>query len=159
MKKFLVIACALLLGISSAKAEAGQMAVGGNVLYGTEIKNVGIGAKYQLGIWKDLRAEAGFNYFFNKEDDLGIKWHMWELNLNAHWVFGISSKVNIYPLVGLTYVSYATHGDSHGKFGLNLGGGVEYNVIDHLALFGEIKYSLVSKYDQAVFGIGAMYKF
>lgn len=160
MKKLMTIVCAILLGVTAANAEIGQMAVGGQLLYGTRISNVGIGAKYQIGIFNNFRAEAAFNYFFEKN-----AWHMWDLNLNAHYTFGLGERWKVYPIVGLTYVSAVEdlgpglNSDSHGKFGLNLGAGGEFALTDHVALFAEGKFSLVSKYDHWTFGLGAMYKF
>ena len=161
MKKILLVAITVLMSVVSAKAEVGPMAVGAQVLYGTEIKNVGIGVKYQLYIVKGLRAEAGFNYFFKRKDV-----REWELNLNAHYVFNVSERFNLYPIAGLTYVSptYSSgksifENKSNGRFGLNVGVGAEFAINSHFSLAAEIKYSLVSKYDQAVFGLGALYKF
>ncbi len=160
MKKILLVAIAVLMSVASVKAEVGPMAVGAQVLYGTGIKSVGIGAKYQLFIVKGLRAEAGFNYFFKKDNV-----HEWELNFNAHYVFKVGERFNLYPLAGFTYVS-PVYNDGHilgrksdGKFGMNVGAGAEFAINSHFSLAAEFKYTLVSTYDQAVFGLGALYKF
>lgn len=112
---------------------------------------------------------------------------MWEINANAHYLFNIGDKFKVYPLVGLTYVhghfsgfdfdfgdgdlgygapmrkangeinadgSYDT-----GKFGVNLGGGAQYDLTDNFMLNFEVKYSLVSDLDQCVISLGAAYKF
>lgn len=47
----------------------------------------------------------------------------------------------------------------HCKFGVNLGGGAQYDLTDHLMLNFEVKYSLVSDLDQCVISLGAAYKF
>lgn len=46
-----------------------------------------------------------------------------------------------------------------GKFGVNLGGGAQYDLTDNLMLNFEVKYSLVSDLDQCVISLGAAYKF
>lgn len=48
MKKFIIAACMMLIGFSSAFAQQGKQAIGGNLSYGTEIESVGLGVKYQL---------------------------------------------------------------------------------------------------------------
>lgn len=160
MKKLFALLCVAALGIGSAFAQAGRLGLGGNLVYGTEVENVGIGAKFQIGITDNWRAETSFNYFFENDN-----FHMWELNLNAHYLFHVAPSFAVYPLSGLTYVSPVySHGPlgdhkSDGKFGVNLGGGCEYMVTSNLGLNAEIKYSLVSDYDQAVFGVGVVYKF
>lgn len=156
MKKSLALAIAALIGIASASAQRGQMAVGGNLLYGTEINSVGLGAKFQYGIIDHLRGEASFNYYFQNKG-----FRMWDLNANAHYLFDITEKFRAYPLAGLTVVnkSYSDVDDSITRFGLNLGGGCEYDVTPNVVLNAEFKYSIVSTIDQAVLSVGAVYKF
>lgn len=156
MKKFLAISIVALMGIATASAQKGQMAVGGNLLYGTEINSVGLGAKFQYGILDHLRGEASFNYYFQNKG-----FRMWDLNANAHYVFDITERFHAYPLAGLTVVnkSYADVDDSITRFGLNLGGGCEFDVTPRWRVNAEFKYSIVSTIDQAVFGVGAVYKF
>ena len=64
MKKLFALLCVAALGIGSAFAQAGRIGLGGNLVYGTEVENVGIGAKFQVGITDNWRAETSFNYFF-----------------------------------------------------------------------------------------------
>lgn len=156
MKKLLALAIIALVGVATASAQKGQMAAGGNLLYGTEINSVGIGAKFQYGIIDHLRGEASFNYYFQNKG-----FRMWDLNANAHYLFDITEKFRAYPLAGLTVVnkSYAHIDDSITRFGLNLGGGCEYDVNPNIVLNAEFKYSIVSTIDQAVFSVGAAYKF
>ena len=49
--------------------------------------------------------------------------------------------------------------NSKGKFGANLGAGVQYDLSDKFAIGLEVKYQLVSDFNQVVFGIGGTYKF
>lgn len=165
------------LGMSSAFAQKGEKAVGINLGYGTEISNLGIGAKFQYGITDAIRTEASFDYFL-KKDFLS----MWDINVNAHYLFPIAEKFKVYPLVGLTYtnwklggfdISYGfddeamseyegeeSIGDSNtGKFGVNLGAGAEYSINSNLSINFEVKYQLISDFNQAVFGLGVAYKF
>ena len=156
MKKLLSLSLLILMGCSCAWAQKGEMAVGGNLLYGTEINMLGIGGKFQYGITNDLRAEASFNYYFRNNG-----FHMWDLNANAHYLFSIAPKFRAYPLAGLTVVSksYSKVDESVTHFGLNLGGGCEYDITPQVILNAEFKYSIVSTIDQAVFLVGAAYRF
>lgn len=156
MKKYLALVIVALIGIATASAQKGEMAVGGNLLYGTEINSVGLGAKFQYGILDHLRGEASFNYYFQNKG-----FRMWDLNANAHYLFDITEKFRAYPLAGLTVVnkSYADVDDSITRFGLNLGGGCDYNINESWRVNAEFKYSIVSTIDQAVFSVGAVYKF
>ena len=156
MKKFLALLLIAAMGCGYAAAQKGVMGVGGNLLYGTEINMLGLGGKFQYGITNDIRAEASFNYDFPNNG-----FHMWDLNANAHYLFNIAPKFRAYPLAGLTVVSksYSNDDKSVTHFGLNLGGGCEYDIRPNVALNAEFKYSIVSSIDQAVFLVGAVYKF
>ena len=156
MKNFLALLLIAAMGCGYAAAQKGVMGVGGNGLYGTEINMLGLGGKFQYGITNDIRAEASFNYYFPNNG-----FHMWDLNANAHYLFNIAPKFRAYPLAGLTVVSksYSNDDKSVTHFGLNLGGGCEYDIRPNVALNAEFKYSIVSSIDQAVFLVGAVYKF
>lgn len=183
MKKQLVLMSFIALAMGTAFAQKGEKAVGVNLGYGTEISNLGIGAKFQYGITDAIRAEASFDYFLKKD---GLK--MWDANINAHYLFPIVDKFKVYPLVGLTYSNwnigsmdiYTWSDDngngewdegekkydaeyegsgSTGKFGVNLGAGIEYAITNRLSVSFEAKYQLISDYNQAVFGVGVAYKF
>lgn len=144
-----------------ASAQAKTAAVGLNLNYGTEIESLGLGVKGSYCFTDHIRGEASFNYFFPKDH-----FTMWEINANAHYLFNIGDKFKVYPLVGLTYVHGHLNGEikadgsnDTSKFGVNLGGGAQYDLTDHLMLNFEVKYSLVSDLDQCVISLGAAYKF
>lgn len=164
-----------------ASAQAKTAAVGLNLNYGTEIESLGLGVKGSYCFTDHIRGEASFNYFFPKGHLT-----MWEINANAHYLFNVADKFKVYPLVGLTYVHGHWSGldvnlgggdwgygapmrkangeitvkdNNTGKFGVNLGGGAQYDLTDNLMLNFEVKYSLVSDLDQCVISLGAAYKF
>ena len=141
MKKIIIAACMALLGCGSVFAQQGKQAIGGNLSYGTEIESVGIGLKYQYNITDQIRIEPSMNYFF-KNDGLS----MFDINANIHYLFPIASNVSLYPL-------------SDGKFGVNLGAGMEFDLDKSWSLNFDIKYQLISDLDQAVFNLGVAYNF
>ena len=49
--------------------------------------------------------------------------------------------------------------DNECRFGVNLGGGVEFDLGHNWAINLEGKYQLVSDFDQGVINIGASYRF
>lgn len=180
MKKLLMIVSFIALGIVTAFAQKGEKAIGINLGYGSEVSNVGLGAKFRYGITDAIRTEASFDYFFKKD---GLS--MWDINLNAHYLFHLSDKLNVYPLAGLTYTNWKMAGydidlgnfegfgndwgdyvedstdesSKSGKFGVNLGAGIEYGLTSNLSIGFEVKYQLIADFNQAVLGIGVAYKF
>ncbi|EEX52531.1 hypothetical protein HMPREF6745_1977, partial [Prevotella sp. oral taxon 472 str. F0295] len=49
--------------------------------------------------------------------------------------------------------------ETDGRLGVNLGGGVDFQLTDDLYLNGEVKYQIASGYNQAVMSAGIVYKF
>lgn len=197
MKKLILTLVVALVSACSFAQVKGDKAVGVNLSYGTEISNLGIGVKGQYNFTDNIRGEASFDYFLEKD---GLK--MWDINVNAHYLFPITDKIKVYPLVGLTYANFSVGSDggdnsaweyfkesigwdnlskadkaeakkefekyydddddvsaSESKFGVNLGGGISYDITDKWAVNFEVKYQLISDFNQAVFGVGVAYKF
>ena len=80
----------------------------------------------------------------------------------------ISTTFFPYPLAGFTYTNWHLDlgkvGDydvsgSDGKFGVNLGAGMEFTLDKSWSLNLDIKYQLISDLDQAVFNLGVAYNF
>lgn len=154
----------MMLTCMSAAAQQGTKAIGATLSYGTEIENLGIGVKYQHYFTDRLRGEGSFNYFLKKNNVSA-----WDLNANVHYLFNVAEKINVYPLAGLGYSNWSVsdfeiygvkvEGTSAGKIAVNLGGGVEYELSDKLNLNAELKYQIISNYNQLVIGVGCAYKF
>ena len=170
MRKVLVIAFCALMSLGAFAQEKGDIAAGVNVSYGTEISSVGIGVEGQYSITNKIRAELGFDYFLKKDYT-----KMWDLNLNFQYLFPLGDKFDIYPFVGVTYTNWSLDWDiddewaeyydydsgssSEGKFGVNIGCGAQYDLSEKLVLSAELKYQIISDFDQFVIGVGLAYKF
>lgn len=154
MKKVVLLICGLILGIGSMAAQKGVNALGLNVNYGSEIENFGLGAKFQHGVTDAIRGEVAFNYFFKKNY---LK--NWNVEATGHYLLDLSEKATFYPLAGVTYSNWKAFEESEGKFGVNLGCGVEYDIDSKLSVGAELKYQIISDFDQIVFSVGATYKF
>ena len=162
MRKILTIVCALMLGmgVSQAQVQQGETAAGVNLVYGSEIESLGLGARFQYGILDQLRAEVGFNFFFEHNH---ITW--WDVNLNAHYLLGIwNQQLYFYPLAGLNYTMTKVKlpgesSDEENHVGLNVGAGVEYEFTEHFGVNLEYRHTIIRKVDQGVIGLGLNYKF
>lgn len=107
MKKIFYLLLVLPLGLGTLNASAqekGEMAAGINLGVapclesGASTTNFGIGAKFQYNISNPFRLEAALDYGFkNKGKDVMT------VGVNAHYLFKIGNKFNVYPLVGLGY--------------------------------------------------------
>lgn len=144
----------------SAMAQDKKWGAGINVLYGTEIKNVGFGVKGQYYATEAIRVEANVAYFMKKDDV-----SMLDLHVAGHYLIPVASNMAIYPLVGVGITNWMYGGalksmvDNKTKFTINLGAGYQIDVAEDFALNLEAKYQIINNYNQAVFGVGAVYKF
>ena len=162
MRKILTIACMLMLGMGIAQAQVhqGETAVGANLVYGSEIESMGLGARFQYGVTDQLRAEVGLNYFFEHNHLSG-----WDVNINAHYLVGLmNDQLYIYPLAGVNYtmVDYKGEQDMKGEenhIGLNVGAGIEYELSERFGVNLEYRHTIIRKVDQGVIGLGLNYKF
>ena len=148
----------------SASAQAGDKAVGAQLVFGSETNSIGFGVKGQYYFTDQIRGEGSFDYFLKNK---GIS--MWDINANVHYLFDVADKFKVYPLAGLGYTNwsykyeYPGHSvieGSDGRLAINLGGGAEYELTKDLSVNAELKYQIVSNnYSQLVLGVGVAYKF
>jgi outer membrane protein X len=167
MKKILlliVMATSLLV----TRAESGEWAVGGQVVYGSKAETAGIGLHVKHCLTDAFRLGLSSNYYFKHA---GV--NAFDVNLEANYLFGIGEKVRLYPLAGavlgiwhadgvnVSYggMNFGVDGQTETKFGANVGGGIDYLVNDRLGLNAEVKYQIISHASQVVVGIGASYRF
>nr|WP_315456127.1 porin family protein [uncultured Prevotella sp.] len=162
MKKLLLLVCAAVMSLS-ASAQAGDKALGAQLVFGSETNSIGLGVKGQYYFTDQLRGEASVDYFFKNK---GVS--MWDINANVHYLFDVANKVKVYPLAGLGYTnwSYKLEYDNvtlakgtDGRLAVNLGGGAEYELTKDLSVNAELKYQIISHYNQLVLGVGVAYKF
>ena len=141
MKKIFMIACMMLMS-TAMFAQAGKMAIGGNLSIGfyDHYNPLGIGPKFQWEFIDNMRLDASAG-LYTKKNGFGI----WDINVNYQYLFDIASQMKLYPLGGLTLVGTTGDGDSETCLGFNLGGGYEYNIKSNLRLTAEMKYQYAKK--------------
>lgn len=148
------ILLALLVSIGFAFTAESQenTKIGGMLAYGTEIENVGIGVNAEFPIMEKLTIAPSFIYFLPK--DFGpIKINWFEFSANANYYFLSQPNLSVYGLGGLNYTSVKTKWDntffgqsasaSDGRFGLNIGGGANFDIGSSITPFAELKYVIM----------------
>ena len=162
MKKLLLLVCAAVMSLS-ASAQAGDKALGAQLVFGSETNSLGFGVKGQYYFTDHIRGEGSFDYFFKRK---GLS--MWDVNANVHYLFDVADKFKVYPLAGLGYTNWSYKYEyagapvvegSDGRLAVNLGGGVEYELTKNLNVNAEAKYQIISNYNQLLLGVGVAYKF
>ena len=139
MKKLFFVICMMLMSVATF-AQQGKMTIGihGDYMLDSP-KNFGIGANVGYEVINNVRGVAEFNYLFKKDH-----WSYWNVEINGEYLFKVGDAFTIYPLVGIDLLgatlSYDGESNSESKLGLNLGGGVEYQLMENLALKAEYNY-------------------
>lgn len=151
MKKLLFVICMMLMSVSTF-AQQGTMTVGAHGALGLNgNKNFGIGANIGYEVIDNVRGVAEFDYFLKKDYTT-----QWLVQLNAEYLFRVADgRFAIYPLAGINLFGWKTSADimgvsvseSDSKIGMTVGGGVEFKLIENLAL--KCEYNYLTQYDGA----------
>lgn len=150
-----------------AEAQSGEKMMGVRAGYNTRNESAVGGIVFQYRFSEHFRLAPEIDYIFRK-----VGTDAFSFNGNAHFPFALGQGVNIYPLAGLNFTSWNTkleydeEGSNEddvstrsGKFGLNVGGGIEYYASTTLKISFEGKFCWVNKYDTGAFTIGIGYVF
>ncbi len=174
MKRILVslIGVAMMAVVAiPVSAQKGTKSVGAQVVLGSGdgLSNIGLGAKFRYNVSNPIRLEGAFTYFFEK--DLVS---MWDLSVNAHYLFHVAPRLTLYPLAGLGIMGVTVdvpkvnlgggigtiggrHSDS--EFGFNIGGGADYMLNQQWGLNAEVKFRVGGDWNRTLISLGATYAF
>ncbi len=161
MKKILTtvicMAFAAIVAIPATAQQKGDMAWGLQGALATDNSNIGLGAKFRYNVIDPLRLEASFTYFFEKD-----YYSMWDLSVNAQWLFPVSSGVTLYPMAGLGIMGAKVDIDGLGdasdtELGLNLGAGADFAISAKTAITAELKYN--TAIEDLIISAGVAFKF
>lgn len=106
---------------------------------------------------------------------------MFDISLNVHYLCRIGEKITVYPLAGLGYINVSPNwyvkstgnqignivneaeaeknGPAKHNIVLNLGGGFEYAITDHISANAEIKFPILVDINPMPISLGVTYKF
>ena len=149
MKKIVLMALASLFVASASAQEIGQWAVGPRLgIYTNSDTVLGVGAMARYRFDDNWRIEPSAMALLHKGCSL-------DLSCDAHYVFDMGI-VRLYPAAGLTI-------NDIGKWaaGLNLGGGIDFNVADIFEMTCGLKWSPMfdDRRNPVTLSVGAMFKF
>lgn len=164
MKRIILTTFIIVLHFGFSANAQEDTRIGAFIAYGTEIENIGIGANAEFPILENFTISPSFIYYFPKEE-FGVKINWFEINGNAHYYFVNQDNLSAYALGGLNYSSVKVSYDnpwmgnfshSDGRVGLNLGGGINFNVSGAIIPFAELKYVIIDG-GQLVAGAGVKF--
>lgn len=154
------------LGFAFSAQAQENTRIGGFLAYGTEIENIGIGANAEFPIMENLTISPSFIYYLPKKEYM-VRVNWFEVNANANYYFINQDNMSVYALGGLSYnsvkVSFdddygilGNYSESDGRFGLNLGGGINFKISGNITPFAELKYVIIDD-GQLVAGAGVKF--
>ncbi len=165
----MIIRTVLTAGVLLATlASSAQIQLGGGLVYGTGIANVGFQARGGKVINDQFDALANLTFFLPEKISGGLlesKTSLFTINFDGHYKALENEKTMLYPLAGINIsvvsfdieseflgiVSSSTGSDTN--IGLNIGGGGNLRLNNGLKAFGEVKY-VISSFDQLVITVG-----
>ena len=160
MKKlFFTTMIAMITMSVSAAGQKGDMAIGGNLLFGAgqNYSNVGLGAKFSYNVTDPIRLLGEFDYFFEHNFTT-----MLDFSVYGHYLFPVADRLLLFPAVGVGMMVYkttifnTTFSDNRAVF--SLGGGAEFLLTDKFSLLGEFRLKLRDGSNRSNFVLGIAYK-
>ena len=168
MKKLVLAALAVLTSLgASAQMVRGEKSLGPKLGYVSHNKSAVAGLVFQYALSSKFRLspEIGCAFRHHNEDALLV-----DLNLHMPFNIGAGNMVDLYPLAGLAFNSWATHmvapeldeadvTTHSNRFGANLGAGFDLRCSSTLKVNIEAKYTFIKSYSSVVLTAGICYVF
>ena len=144
----LVVALFALVATPQAQA---QLQVGGGLVFGTDIGQLGVQGNGTYQITDNIRGAADLTFFF-PDEELGIKVTLWTLDANVHYLFSQDDGQEFYGIGGLGIATAKAEIEDFGfgvggasvsdsEVGLNVGGGAQFGM-PFGNFFAELIYQL-----------------
>ena len=126
--------------------QKGNFSAGGHLatIGDSNLPSIGVGAMFRYNATDPIRLEGAFTYFFPKKDEVRgyvgtveTSYSIWDFSMNAHYLFPVSDKVVLYPLLGFAVLgeSISTTASAGGRsdtksgsttvLNYNFGGGMD----------------------------------
>ena len=112
----------------------------------------------RYNIARHFRPELTLNAYPESSDVSRI-----DVSANLHYLFNMTDRFKLYPLGGLGLIGY---NDSRyipefnkTRLGMNMGGGLQFNITRELHLNAESYYQFVSDFGQTVMNVSLVYVF
>lgn len=168
MKKTTLLIFTAVLTLATYQTSQAQVSVGGALMYGSEVEQIGLRVDGTYVINEDIDINANIGFYLPDKVDLGggdeIKTTYYEFNINGHYSFYADeeSGLSAYGLAGINILGVNSEASgpnvsgstSDSELGLNLGAGASYP-LSFGNLFGELKY-VIGDADQLSLAAGVL---
>lgn len=134
-------------------AQKGQTSAGFTLGHAFDSENVVAGIDLRYNVTDELRVAPALSHFIKKNNA-----NAWAVDVNLHYVFPLTDMFGFYPLGGAG-LTYWDAGNAKARLGLNIGLGGEIYATKEVTVGLEMKYNIVSDFDQAIIGLRVGYNF
>ncbi|MDR2951549.1 MAG: outer membrane beta-barrel protein [Dysgonomonas sp.] len=153
MKKILSSIILLVAFSLGMHAQTGTKALMPKLGYQTEFKRFALGVEGRYFVTENVRIAPGVTFLFPKNSMTGF-----DADINVHYVFPIQEGLSVYPFLGGAMLNnhWSLDGGSRNTtdFGMNVGAGAQYDVMENGYVNIEFKYTFVDGPDPAYFMLG-----
>lgn len=154
MRKILFAIVTLCTVLNLSAAEKGDKSLGVLSGYNTRVASAPVGLYFQYNFSSFIRVAPDLQFVIKNNGK-----SFYTFNANVHFLFKLDTKLNAYPLAGVTYQNWRIDDESYGRLGLNVGAGLDFMVMPTLKLFVEGRYTPVKNLSSGNFLVGIGYKF
>ena len=154
MKRLCLLTVVLLISLTTVSAQQqGEKSIGINAGYGSEIESYKLGVNFKYNFSDQFRVAPSFEYYLERR---GLSF--WDANADANYLVYVGDGINAYPLAGLTLMRGSSKSFSNTEFGVNLGGGIDFRLVDALDFNIEAKYQILDNWSQFALCLGISYR-
>ena len=170
-----LLLAALLSFTAEAEVRRGQKSFGLTAGVNTCNKAPTAGLQFSYAFSKHFVLAPGIDYIFRNEGEDALS-----INLDYHgpWNLTGDGRWFVYHIIGVNYASWSTHykqtsverirmsvnedddvSERHGRFGLDFGAGVGFNVTQSLRLSVQGKFNWLAHHNTGLLNVGISYVF
>lgn len=153
MKKMIML-LVFAVAATVSYAQKGQLSAGFNLGHAFDSKNVITGVDFRYNLTEELRLAPSLSHFIKKHHVSA-----WAVDVNMHYVFRLTEMFGFYPLGGAGVSFWDLSGRNKSRLGLNIGLGGELYATEEVTVGLEMKYNIVSDFDQAIIALRVGYNF
>jgi len=153
----LLLAAASIFGAPSMRADdkRGDMTLGIGGGYASANHSGYADIYFRYTFARHVRIAPEVAYVFRNDNLSAFK-----VDVDMQFPFAIAKGVQVYPLAGMAFNNWnVAHGDTHSRFGLNVGGGFDLKFTPQLRVTIQAKYSIMEHTDGVYVGAGIGYNF
>lgn len=146
-----------------------QLNAGLGLDHGSAVDEFGLDLRVGYQFNEQFNVVGDFSMFFVDDGGQFVESRYWnEFNINLHYYYAVSEGIfSPYALMGLNTTfwgikyedrpGFGESENSDSEIGLNLGGGVDFNVDENFKPFFEVKYLMIDDLNQGEITFGLKY--